>query len=192
MGFFRKALLVRQDAGHHAAHRVAHRHGGNFPAGEDKVSHGELFVHAFVQKPLVHALIVTADQNQVVVLFLQLFGDRLGEHPPAGGHVDGLARAKDLHHVVPAAVQRIRLHYRATPAAVGVVVHLHLLVGGVLPDLVGLDGDVAPLLGAAQNADVQHSVHRLREQGQNVNSHLFPSLSVCEPASRWRPNSQRR
>ena len=187
VGLLLEALLVRQDAGHHAAHGVAHCHGGDLPAGEDEVAHGDLLVHALVQKPLVHALVVAAHQDQVVVALFQLPGHRLGEGPAAGGHENGPAGTVGGDHVVPAAVQGVRLHDGAPAAAVGVVVHLHLLVGGIRTDLVGLDGDVAPLLGPAQDADVQHGVHGVGEEGQDINSHRTPSPPTHGPPCGFAP-----
>ena len=65
------------------------------------------------------------------------------------------------------------------PAAVGVVVHLVLLVGGVVPNLMALDLDMIPLLGAPQNGLIHHITHRLREQGHNVDPHwAIPSNTL--------------
>ena len=80
------------------------------------------------------------------------------------------------------------MHHGPPATAVGIIVHLHLLVGGVGPDLVGADGDVSPLLGPAQDADVHHGVHGFREEGQNVDLHFhyIPSqtFTSMRPASR--------
>ena len=75
---------LRQNAGHHAAYRVRHRHGRDLPAGEDKVPQADLLVHALVDKPLVNALIVAADQGQVVVIPQELPGLLLVEGGAAG------------------------------------------------------------------------------------------------------------
>ncbi len=175
-----------QYAGHHPAHRVRHRHGWNFPAGEDEVPHGDLLVHALLQKTLVHALVVSADQNEVVVVRQQLPGLGLAEGGPAGGEIDGagLPRAEVGPDIRPAAVQRVRLHDGPPASAVGVVVHLFLLVDGEVPDLVGPDADEPPLLGPAQDGLVHHIPHRIGEQGHDVNSHGFPG-----PPSYRRPPS---
>ena len=77
MGFLLKALRVRQNAGDHAAHRVRHRHSGDFAAGEDEVAQRELLIHALIQKALVHPLVVAADQNQMVVAGLEFLGGLL-------------------------------------------------------------------------------------------------------------------
>ena len=74
------------------------------------------------------------------------------------------AAASLLAHMRPAAVQGVCLHHRAAPAAVGVVVDLHLLVGRVVADLMCLDRDVAALLRAAKDADVHHRVDRSGEE----------------------------
>ena len=108
----------------------------------------------------------------MVILGFQFSGDGLGEGTAAGGHEDGPAGAIGVDNVLPAAEQRVCLHHGPTASAVGVIVHLHLLVGGVGTDLMGTDGDIAPLLRPAQDADVQHGVHGFREQGQNVDLHV--------------------
>ena len=138
---------------------------------------------ALVQEPLVHALIVAADQDQMVVVCLQLLGHLLVKHPAAGRHVDGVdPMACLLADMLPAAVQRVRLHDSTPAPAVGVVVHLHLLVGGVVPDLVGDDFDIAPVLGPAHNGLAHHGINSVGEQGHDVNPHRWPILSSCGPA----------
>ena len=65
-------------------------------------------------------------------------------------------RAGLVADVAPRPVEWVGLHHRAASAAVGVVVHLILLVGGVVADLVRFDADVAALLCAAENGFVHH------------------------------------
>ena len=114
---------------------------------------------------------MAADDDDVVQL-AQTDGVGLLEGMAAGGHVNGMDGAACLiADGFPAAVQGIGLHDRAAAAAVGVVVHLVLLVGGIVPDLVGLNGDEAALLGTAQDALGQHIAQRLREEGHDINSH---------------------
>ena len=76
----------------------------------------------------------------------QFSGDGLGEGTAAGGHEDGPAGTIGVDNMLPAAEQGVCLHHGPTASAVGVIVHLHLLVGGVGTDLMGADGDIAPLL----------------------------------------------
>ena len=97
----------------------------------------------------------------MVIAVLQLARHRLREGAPAGGEVDRVAAAaRLLANVRPAAVQGVCLHHRAAPAAVGIVVHLHLLVGRVVADLVGFDRDVPALLRAPEDADIHHRIDR--------------------------------
>ena len=119
---------------------------------------------------------MAADQNQIIHL-AQADGVRLLEGMAAGGEIDGMHRPAGLvTHRFPAAVQRVRLHHRAPASAVGIVIHLILLIGGIVPDLVSLNLNEAPLLRTAQNAVGKHIAQRLRKQGHNVNPHRFASL----------------
>ena len=99
------------------------------------------------------------------------------DYPYGGGRgavmtADPLYRATGpITDSFPAAVQRICRHLGTPAASVRVIVHLILLVGSVVPDLVGFDFDEPTLLGPTQNAFGQNVTQSLREQGQNVNSH---------------------
>ena len=174
-----EALRVCQDPGDHAAHGIGDGHGGDLAAGEDEIPDGYFLVYALIDKPLVNALVVAADQDQVVQL-AQADGIRLGEGMAAGGHIDGVDRPSGLvAHRLPAAVDGVRLHDGSPASPVGVVVHLVLLVGGVVPDLVGADMDEPPLLGPAQDTLGEHIPQGIGEQGENINPHRFP----CPPAA---------
>ena len=85
-------------------------------------------------------------------------------------------RAHIVTHCAPAPVQRIALHDRAAAAAVGVVVHLVLPVGGVVADLVGMNFDKPLFLRAAENARAHHRIDRVREERQNIKAHRSASL----------------
>ena len=86
----------------------------------------------------------------------------------------------------PAAVQRVRLHNGSLPASVGIVVHLVLFVGGIVPDLVGFQLKHALFLGPPQNAFRKDGVHGVRKQGQHVHPHVaIPSIS----RTRMKPSS---
>ena len=84
MAFLGVATLLRQHTGHHTAQAVRHRHGGDLAAGQHEIAQRQFLVHALLQEPLVHALIVAANQDQVVVLLLQLAGHLLVEGAAAG------------------------------------------------------------------------------------------------------------
>ena len=126
---------------------------------------------------------MAADQNQTVVIRFQLLGKLLIEHPAAGGQINGMHPLPCLiADMLPAAVQRIGLHHRTAAAAVGVIVHLHLLIGGVVADLVGSDGHNALCLRPADNGLAHHRLDGIGEQCHDVNSHRLPILSSYERA----------
>ena len=69
--------------------------------------------------------------------------------------------------------------------------NLVLLVGGIVPNLVGLYADIAPLLGPAQDAFRQHIPQRIREKGENINPHRFASPPEVLPAFHFFPDPWR-
>ena len=73
-----------------------------------------------------------------------------------------------------AVVNGLRLHHHAGAAAIGVIVHLALLVQRVLAYLVGVKLDAAVFLRAANDALRHERLAYLREQGGNVNPHRHP------------------
>ena len=168
-----RAAALQHQIRHHARY-------AQFAAGQHIITDGQFFIDARIQRALIHALVVAADQDKMVILCLQFTGHLLGQHPAAGGHIDGVdPLPRFIADMLPAAVQRICLHDRAAAAAVGIVIHLHLLVGGVVPYLVGLYGDKAPFPGTTDDGRTHHSFHRVGEQGHDVNSHRWPVLSSC-------------
>ena len=163
-----EADLISQHARDQARDGVDDRHGRDLAAREHEIAHGDLFVDTFVEKALVHALIVAADEDEIVIVRLRR---------AAGGEEDGMHRRADLiADRAPAAPQRVTLHDRAAAAAVGVIVHLVLLVGGIVPDLVGVDLDEPLFLRPAEDAGVQHRRHGLRKQRHDIKTHGLTSL----------------
>ncbi len=164
------ALLVREDARHHAADAVRHGHGRDLAAREHEVAEGYLLVYALLDEALVHALVVAAYEDKVVVIPAQALGLLLVEGPALRRHVydPAAARPRLRHDVVQAALEGLGHHDEAPAAAVGVVVHLHLLVLRVVAylDAVYLDG--ALLRRAAYDALAQDGAHDVREQGHDI------------------------
>ena len=67
------------------------------------------------------------------------------------------------------------VQHHPAAAPVGVVVGLLLAVEGVVPDLMAVGLDVAPLRRPAQDALIQHPLAHLGEKGRNIHTH--PHLS---------------
>jgi len=172
----READLVAQHARHESGYRVADHHRGDLAAREHEIARRELLVRALLQKPLVHALVVAADEDDVLIVALQLLRLLLGEHGAARREEDRVHGGRDLvADGRPAVVERVALQNRAPSAAVGVVVDLVLPVRRVVADLVGLDREQALFPRAAENAGRQHGLDGLWEKGQNVKPHRTPS-----------------
>ena len=187
------AALLGQHPLLHTEQAVRHGHGRNLAAGEDEVAHAQLLVHALVNEALVHPLIVSADQEDIFMRGLQLLGYLLGKGPATGGHIDRVGSLPYLPaDMLPAAVQGVCLHHRTPTAAVGVIVHLHLLIGGILPNLVGVEPDKASVPGPADDRLAHHGLDGIGEQGHNVNSHRWPILSYCVRAGCRRLHPRRR
>ena len=72
----------------------------------------------------------------------------------------------------PEAVRNgLGVHHQAPPAAIGIVVHLLLLVQGIVPDLAAADIQHALGPGPSHNAFGQHRLAHFRKQGQQINLH---------------------
>ena len=188
MTFIFKTFRIRQNTGHHATHRIRHRHGCDLTTGEYKITQRDLLVHTFINEALVDAFIMAADQNNIFH-FTQANGVFLTEGMTARRQVDGMHRCSCiLADCLPAAIQRICGHHRAPAATVGIIIHLILLVCSIIPDLMSLDPNKTPFLRAAENALRQHVPHRFGEQGHNINSHRLASLQSGAPASHSDPD----
>ena len=176
MAFVFKAFRVCQNTGHHTANCIRHCHGSNFAAGQHKVTQGNLFINALIDETLIDALIMTADQNQIFHL-AQTNGICLPKGMTARRQINGVHRATCfVADSLPASIQWVRCHDSTTSAAVGIVVHLILLVGSVVTNLMGFNADESTLLSTAENTLRQNITQRLRKKRQNINSHRYASL----------------
>ena len=189
------SAFIRENTGHKTAHRVGDCHGGKLAAGENEISHGDLLIHTFLNEPLVDAFIMTAHEDQMVIIGLESAGFLLRERRACRGEENGMHPFPCLiADMLPAIVKRLHLHNAASSAAVGIIVHLTLLVGGIIPDLVAADLQMTAALGTAKNAFPQNCLHGIREQGHDVKLvHQRPSIMKkrISPASQsiFRTNS---
>lgn len=144
-------------------------------AGQHKIPQGKLLIHALVYKALIDALIVPAYEDDILLL-TQANGVSLRKGMAAGRKINSMNRpCRLIADGFPAAIQRICLHDGPPAAPIGIVIHLILLIGGIIPDLMRLNMDEAPLLGTSQNALGEYISQRIREQGQNINPHRCAS-----------------
>jgi hypothetical protein len=166
-----EAFGIGEDPRHQTADGIRHRQGRDFPAGKDEVSKGDLLIHTFVEKALIHALVVSADQDQPVIGGGEVLGVLLFEDATRRGEVDGVNPPARLSaDVIPTVVQRVCLHDSPLAPTVGVVVHLLLFISSVVSDLMTLNADEASLLGTAQDGFAEHVPYRVGEEGHDVNA----------------------
>ena len=183
------ALGVRQHARHHAANTVRDDHRAELTACEHKVADGQLLVHARLDEALIHALIVAADEHELVIVGLELARLRLRERRPLRGEVDHAAARGGYIGIrkrrVEAALERLR-HHDLTPAtAIRIVVDLLLPVFGIVADLVAADVEQTTRLRPAEDALAEHGTHGVGKERENVDAHALTSLrSGARPCAR--------
>ena len=183
------ALRIREHARHHAADAVRDDHGAELAAREHKVADGELLVHARLDEALIHALVVAADEHELVIVGFELARLRLRERRPLRGEVDHAAALGGHGAVrergVETAFERLRHHDLTPAAAVGIVIDLLLAVFGIVADLVAADVEQAARLRPAEDALTEHGAHRVGKEGENVDTHALTSLrSGARPCAR--------
>ena len=101
----------------------------------------------------------------------------LGEAAPRGGKKDGVKPPPGLAaDVCPAVIERLDLHQHALAAAVGIVVHLHLLIFRIVSDLVRFDLNDVVALRPTQDAFPHHGLNGVGKQGQDVDVHCDHGL----------------
>lgn len=144
----RKAVAVggtfmAEGPGKEADDGVHEDHGREFAAGEDVVAEAEFEGGEFLDDAFIDALVMAGDEEEAG-FGGKVFDDGLGERAAlwreedagSGAGVHGLDRVNG----VP---ERLAGHDHAGPAAEGAVVGLLMLVGGVVPDVVGVPFDEA-------------------------------------------------
>ena len=184
-----RGLVAAQHAGDMARQAVDHHHRGQLAAGEHIIPDGNLLVDQRVNGPLIHALIMPAEKDEVFLL-RQLFGALLGQHGPSGREQDAPGR-KILHRRAHAVENRLRGHDHARAAAVRIVVTAVMLVERIIPDVDRFYGQNAVVNGAAGDAGAEHRHKHLRKQRQDLNPHRrtpqFRKAQRCPASSRRFP-----
>ena len=127
---------MTQGAFEHTGDSVHQNHRGKLPAGENKVAQRYFFVHNFVYHPLVNALVMSAEYEQVglfgkLLKFFLIHGFALWRHE----HNVGLSIPRDSFVALP---YRLCHHKHSLTFAVGGVVNAVMLVKGVIADLVAV------------------------------------------------------
>ena len=137
----------------------------------------DLLEGEFVEHPLVHTLVVSAEYYQIVFL-RKLLDKLLVELSALRGHIDkaGVSVLAEVsyyrHHAV---VYRLCLHHHARAAAVCLVIHTTVLVESVGADVAAGDLHRAGFAGAPYDALSEKCLAHCREKGRYVNPHCLLS-----------------
>lgn len=181
------ASRIAEDPRHHAGDGVGDDHGAEFAAGQYVVADGDEFVGEVFFHAVVHAFVVAADEDEVVVVAVELLGFVLGEgharrreedDPAAGGLLgeDGFARFEEgaAHHE----------HARA--AAADGVVYLAVFVVREIAGIRHGHVDEAGFDRPLDDALMEEGFHKFRKQRQDVDFHdsVFPFLEAHGHAPR--------
>ena len=114
--------------------------GGEIPAREHIVAYGYFLVNYLVDKALVHALVMAAEDNEVIVVFRKLHGFFLRKHLSLGRHIDNVPFFAGVYlgcsYRCIAIVYRYGAHKHTHTAAVGSIIHAAVLILGIIAYIV--------------------------------------------------------
>ena len=165
----RGGRAASQHAGKKPHDGIDHCGHGNFAARQDKIAHRHL-VRDEPPHPLVNALIVSAEENEVLrarkILGRTL---RVGRAGGGGEHHARAGRADDLDRLRP----HVGTHQHAGAAGVGLVVHRATLVAGEVAQVHCTNKNLSHAHGTGKDALTKKSPEHLGEDGDDVNPHYF-------------------
>ena len=156
-------------AGQEPHHPIDDRGRRQFAAGEHEITDRHLLVGQGAN-PFVEALVVAAEKHQLVVVRRPSAQVGLNEglalgahqqHPPPRQHGDG----------PEGGIHRFGFEHHARATAVGLVVDLAVLVGGVIAGIVGVELGDASAKGPADHPQPQQGRKGLRGQAHHIESH---------------------
>ena len=176
------ALVAAKHPRHQPRHRIHQRHGGRFAAGQHKIPKGDFLVHRQVQRPLIHALVMAAQQDQPVRRG-QLSHLLLRQRLAPGAHVDARPRIA----AGPGRLHRVHDglggHHHARVAAEGVIVGVSVLLRAEGPDIHRFHEKQPRLPRAPKDARGQVAVKHFRKDRQNRYFHTaLPRAGFARPA----------
>ena len=180
MRFLHQRFLAAQRARQPPDDGIDDDCGRRLASREDVISDADLVLHQVRSHPLVHSLVVAAEQNQAWLL-CQAVDDRLVEQASLRRQQDeaawGWLQAADC---LDGAENRVRLEHHARAAAVRRVVHGVVRPFGPVSQIVQLDIDDALRRGARHDARVERATEHLREEGNDIDAHgAMPGLAAA-------------
>ena len=153
------------------AHKAVDQNGGTqLASGQDIVSDAYLFGNQVFTDTFVNAFVVAAKDDDVL-FHGELVAQRLVEHLAVGAHVDDLIVVPLAFQVADAVVDRLDHHHHARAGGKRVVVHLVVLVGAVVTQVVQSDFHNALVDGAFDDGFGEGSLKHFRENRDDVDAH---------------------
>lgn len=162
---------------------IDEHHRGQFAAGQNVIANGDFFINPPVDDSLIDAFVVSAEQQEPIVL-RELLDLDLIETLPAGGKVDPpwswrlFSRTSGpIRRKHPAADffnsphNNIHLHHHPRSTAVRRVVDLTVLAGREITDVVRMDFNNLLLCRPLEDALGKGTRKHLREEGEDVDAH---------------------
>ena len=163
-------LLVADSSRDEADDGVGDDGGGELAAGEDIVADGNLASDEVVADALVDALVVAAEDDDVVQQ-AEGVGHWLREELAVGSGEDDFVVVTLGFQRGDAGVDGLYLHDHSGLAAEGVVVDLAVLVGGVVAQVVDVNLGQALLPGAPEDGAAQGALEHFGHDGEYVYTH---------------------
>ena len=171
-GLIPGAVCIVQYPWHQAAHGIDEAEGRQLPTGQDEVPDGNFIRPDFLDDPLVYALIVAAEDDDIGKAGV-VAGQFLIERLPLGRHEDGSGSFRTpVPDGLVAVIHGLSLHDHARPAPVWIIIHLPVGICGIVPDIDGFDGNQALLLRPAQNTGPGDGIDHFRKEGHDMKIHL--------------------
>src|SRR5215471_13136449 len=171
-------FLFSNHSRHVPCYRINQNSSGDFPAGEDKVSDGNLRCRQMLDDAFVDTLVAAADQNHLVCLREpQRFG--LIELPAGRAEHDHF-RLRALANRLDRIKNRFRLEDHSFAAAERPVVHRSMAIGSEIPQIVHLDLNQSTFFAAANDTEIKRPSEELRKDRYDIKpeGHLIDQFSI--------------
>ncbi len=153
---------------HQTGNGIDHAECRQLTAGQHIIADGDIFRTQQLQRAFIHALIVAAEEDQVLLL-RKLLRKALIKAASLGGHIQHPGTSSQLLcNSSIAVINGLHLHQHPGPAAVRRIVHMSVPLLGEAANVHCLHMDFAVLNGTAGNGGI-HGIHdHIREQGHDI------------------------
>ena len=169
MGMFQQAiamaLLLQRSRFAHRARQLAnntidHRHGRQFPPGQDKITQRDLLI-CKASNALVKAFVMATEQHQLVVVLGPSQQICLPQGLTLGTHQQDTA-AHPRRYRLKGSKNRLWLEHHAHSAPIGQIIDLAIAIRGVITGVMGVEFSDAGSEGTANHPKLPKGLESLR------------------------------